>query len=152
MKFRTATLWLAALSLLVAWTPVLGQGFELEALHGSKLRQAELESGDWVIVVWANWSPRARNIGARIDQLSQRFGGRARVCGVHFQDTPDEVRRALGRLPGAPLYVDVRGDFSKHYRVTDLPALLVLRGGRVVHRGRLGADAEAVVAPLLETS
>lgn len=152
MKLRTATLGLVALALALASAPALGQGFQLEGLDGSELRQNQLESGDWVVVVWASWSPRARNIGERIDQLSQRFGNRARVCGVHFQDTPDEVRRSLDGMPRAPLYVDARGDFSKHYQVTDLPALLVLRGGRVVHRGRLTSDAVSVVAPLLETS
>lgn len=153
MKRLTAT----ALLLLVSWAfhaaPAASQGFRLDGLDGSSLSQDALQSGDWVIVVWASWSPRARDIGARIEALSSKFSGRARVCGVHFQDTPAEVRRSLGgQLPSAPLYVDARGDFSKKYQVSDLPALLVLRQGRVVHKGRLTANADGVVGPLLGTS
>ncbi|MEM1248589.1 MAG: TlpA disulfide reductase family protein [Acidobacteriota bacterium] len=150
MKRLTALL--LVLSALLA-APAVSQGFRLEGLDGSSLSQEALESGDWVIVVWASWSPRARDIGPRIDALAGELSGRARVCGVHFQDTPAEVRKSLGaQRPDAPLYVDARGDFSKKYQVSDLPSLLILRQGRVVHKGRLTADPVSVASPLLGTS
>ena len=150
--FRSLGVLVGLFLMLAVGSPLSAQGFQLAGLDGSQLTRAQVERGDWVIVVWASWSPRARNIGAKIDALESRFGSRAEVCAVHFQDSAEDVRESFGgKLPSAPVYVDAAGDFSKHYQVTDLPALLVLRDGKVVHRGRLPSDPESLVAPLLGT-
>ena len=148
-----ALLLLALVSLLgIGAAPASAQGYQLEGLNGDRLAADQVESGTWIVVVWASWSPRARDIGSRIDALHEQFGGSARVVGVHFQESVAEVRSSLRALPAAPIYVDSGGDFSRRYQLTDLPALLVVRGGEVVHRGRLRANAAAVIQPLLDAS
>ncbi len=151
VRFALALLALAAL-LAGGASAASAQGYQLEGLQGDRLAADQVENGTWIVVVWASWSPRARGIGARIDALHEQFGRDARVVGVHFQESVAEVRSSLGALPAAPIYVDSGGDFSRRYQLTDLPALLVVRGGKVVHRGRLSANAAAVIQPLLDAS
>ena len=87
----------------------------------------------------------------RVNDLASRFGGRARVVTVNFQEEPAAVEAFLaGKGLTVPVYLDRGGDFSKAHAVTTLPGLIVYRAGEVRFQGRLEADAAAQIEPLLK--
>lgn len=141
-----------ALALTLGVVPVLGQGsFNLPGLAGGSLSSADLATGTTILVVWASWSPRCRDIVPRVNDLASRFGGRARVVTVDFQEEPAAVEAFLaGKGLTVPVYLDRSGDFSKAHAVTTLPGLIVYRAGEVRFQGRLEADAAAQIEPLLK--
>ena len=147
---------LAALAIALAMTlnavPLAGQGsFNLPGLSGGSLSSADLATGTTILVVWASWSPRCRDIVPRVNDLASRFGGRARVVTVDFQEEPAAVEAFLaGKGLTVPVYLDRSGDFSKAHAVTTLPGLIVYRAGEVRFQGRLEADAAAQIEPLLK--
>lgn len=126
------------------------QQTRLPGLTGGQLTEADLGSGNWVVVVWASWSPRCRDIVERANALQQRWSGSARVVTVNFQEAPAEIEAFLsGKNLAPPVYLDRDGEFAKERAVTSLPGLLVYRGGAVRYQGRLPADADAVIADAL---
>jgi thiol-disulfide isomerase/thioredoxin len=128
----------------------LAQQTRLPGLRGGQLTDADLASGNWVVVVWASWSPRCRDIVERANALQQRWGNRARVITVDFQEDPAEVEAFLrGKSLGPPVYLDRDGEFAKARAVTSLPGLLVYRDGAVRYQGRLPADASSVIEEAL---
>lgn len=140
---------LAALAL-VAVEARAAQGVRLPGLGGGELTDGDLGGGTHVLVVWASWSPRCRDIVDRVNGIQARYGDRARVATIDFQEDPAEVERFLrGKGLAVPVYLDRDGEFSKSMAVTWLPGLLVYRDGRVRYQGRLPADAGSVIEEAL---
>ncbi len=150
VRLGAAVLGLALGSLAVLPAPVRAQDVSLACLGGGRLTSADLGKGDSIVVVWASWSPRSRDVAERVAALSSRWGGRARVVTVSFQEEGPAVERFLaGKKLGAPVCLDPEGDFSHKYNVSTLPALLVMKDGTAAYQGKLPDDPDAVIAPLL---
>ena len=123
----------------------------LPGLDGGQLTTADLERGTTLLVVWASWSPRCRDVAAGVDRLAETWSGKARVASVVFQEDPETAREAAGGQGlGPPVYLDLTGEFSKQYAVTTLPMLLIFRDGELAFRGKLAANPDAVIERILE--
>jgi thiol-disulfide isomerase/thioredoxin len=134
----------------LAAPPAHGQGGEgLLRLDGSALGQAALED-DAIVVFFASWSPRCRDVVARTQELHEKWGKRARVLLVAFQEGEDDVRNFLADAQTDVVVVrDVDGSFSKRHGITTLPSMLVLQRGSVAFRGGLPADVDSILKPIL---
>lgn len=134
-------------------TPPVGaqSGGTLPGLRGGSLAASDLANGTHVLIVWASWSPRCRDIVPRANDVVARFGDRARVATVNFQEEPAAIEEFLaGKSLSAPIYLDRSGDFSKAHAVTTLPGLIVYRDGEVLFQGRLDAEADQQIDRLLK--
>lgn len=152
-KFRRYSL-AAPVALLLAFGAAVdgsAQGGEsLPGLDGGALSGADLSSGDSIVVVWAGWSPRCRDIVRRVNEIESKWKGRARVVTVNFQEDPEAIRGFLeGKNLGAPVYLDRRGTFSKRNAVTTLPGLLIYQGGEVAFKGKLPTDVDSLITRTL---
>ena len=155
--FRRDTVLALALTLLAGFAgllaplaPVAAQGAVLQGLGGERLSEADLAQGTTIFIVWASWSPRSRDVVPRINQVAQRWGSKARVVTVNFQEDRGAVESFLaGKGMGATVFLDADGAFSKKYAVATLPGLLVLKDGRVAYRGKLPDDPDRVIAEIL---
>ena len=145
--------WAAALSVLcltLLAVPAAAQGIRLQGLGGEQLAESDLSRGTTIVVVWASWSPRSRDIAARVNPLAQRWGGRARVVTVNFQEDRKAVESFLsGKDLGATVFLDSDGAFSKKYAMASLPGLLIIKDGQVVYRGKLPDNPDQVIGELL---
>ena len=122
----------------------------LAGLAGGALAESDLASGDHVLLFFAGWSPRCRDIVERSDAVHGAWNSKARVALVDFQEKPAEVRKFFGgRSPKAPIYLDGDGAFAKKYSVTQLPFVLVFRGGEGVARGRLDDRTDGLIRDAL---
>ena len=148
-----ATLLLALISLSFN-TPVIAQGGDLSlpGLDGGGLTEIGLLEGDTTIVIfWASWSPRCRDIFDRSNAIAAEWKGRARVVTVNFQEDLPEIRSFLrGKTVQVPVYLDPDGRFAKKHSVTTLPSMLIYRQGRIVFQGRLPADSGRVISGALK--
>ena len=127
------------------------EGFRLIGLGGGELSRAELESGTVVVVVWASWSPRGREIPAQVGELVREWGERARILTVNYSEERSVVEEFLrGREMPAPVYLDSDGQFGRAYGVTSLPAPLVLRDGKTLYSGRWPGDPDALLSEILK--
>ena len=147
-----ATAILVSFLVLLALVPAVSRAEDvnLSCLGGGRLGDADLARGATIVVVWASWSPHSRDIVERVSALASRWGGRARVVTVDFQEDRPAVERFLaGRNLGAPVCMDPDGAFSRKYNVATLPGLVVFKDGQIVHRGKLPDDADQVLADLL---
>ena len=152
--FRRVTVLALALALLAGFAgqlaPVSAQGSVLQGLGGERLSEADLAQGTTIFIVWASWSPRSRDVVPRINQVAQRWGGKARVVTVNFQEDRGAVESFLaGKGMGTTVFLDADGAFSKKYAVATLPGLLVVKDGRVAYRGKLPDDPDRVIAEIL---
>ena len=121
--------------------------FRLQGLKGGELRPADLNQGVVIMVVFASWSPRSRNIVPQVDAIVDRWGGQARVVMVSFQEDAATVEGFLsGKKPKATVYLDQDGDFSKSYAVTHLPSLLILKDGATGFSGKLPRDPDSIIS------
>lgn len=117
----------------------------LRGLDGAELGTADLESGVVVLVFWASWSPRCRDVVERVNEIVERWP-RAKVMTVNFQEDEPEIREFLrGQRLEAKVLLDADAAFSKRHAVTHLPGLLVFDEGERVFNGRLPTDANAVI-------
>ena len=124
--------------------------FRLPGLDGGELTEASLSQGAVIVVVWAGWSPRCRDIVARVNQLAGTWSGQARVVTINFQESAADARSFLsGQRLSAAVFMDEDGAFSKQNAVTTLPSLLVFRDGRNRYRGRLPDDPSQVITQAL---
>jgi thiol-disulfide isomerase/thioredoxin len=122
----------------------------LPGLSGGQLTSADLARGSVVLVVWAGWSPRCRDIVERVNAIQAGWGGRARVVTVNFQEETAAIEQFLaGKKLSVPVYLDRDGAFSKSHSVTALPGLIVFRDGEVRHAGKLPADPAELLNRLL---
>lgn len=146
---RSLTALLLAAALLAA-VPAAAQGLRLPGLSGGSLAEGELSRGSTIIVVWASWSPRGRDIVPRVNAIASRWGGKARVITVNFQEDRETVESFLaGKGLAVPVYLDTDGAFSRKNAVTNLPGLLVIKDGETAYRAQLPDDPDAVLAEIL---
>lgn len=141
----------ALLPLLALAAPAPAQpNVRLPGLHGGQLTTAELARGTTVVVVWASWSPRCRDIVERTNALAGSWGGRARVVAVNFQEDPAAIEAFLrDKKLAVPVYLDRDGEFSKAHAVTALPGLVVFQDGAARYQGKLPADPDATLRQIL---
>lgn len=140
-----------ASALLAGLAAFAAESFRLPGLDGGQLTGADLAHGNTVVVVWASWSPRCRDIVERVNALSSGWGNRARVVTVDFQEEPAAVREFLrGKKLGAPVFLDRDGEFSKAHAVTTLPGLVIFRDGTERYQGKLPSDPDAVLHQALD--
>lgn len=141
-----AALVVALLGLVASVLPVGAQDLQLTGLRGEQLREADLAQGSTIVVVWASWSPRGRDIVERVNAIAQRWGGQARVITVNFQEDRGAVEQFLaGKSLSAPVFLDTDGAFAKKNAVTNLPGLLIVRDGAVAFRGKLPEDVDTTI-------
>jgi thiol-disulfide isomerase/thioredoxin len=141
-----------ALVVMVATGAAMAQNRDaaLPGLDGSNLSEADLEQGTTIIVVWASWSPRSRDIVERVNQIEAEWGQRARVVTIDFQEDRATIEAFLaGKNLVVPVYMDSKGVFSKKHAVTTLPGILIYSEGQLAHRGRLPRDANALIGRIL---
>jgi len=130
--------------------PACAQEVHLAGLGNERLGDADLAQGTMIVVVWASWSPRSRDIVERVRPLAGRWGPRAKVVTVDFEEERPAVEAFLaGRSLGAPVFLDTDGVFSKKYAIATLPGLLVLKEGKSVYHGKLPEDPDRLIADLL---
>ena len=115
---------------------------------GEPLTEAQLSRGMVIVVVWVTWSPRGGDIVERMNRIEERWGDRASVVSVVFQEEPERVERFLaGKKLDVPVYLDAgNAEFSKRHNVTRVPWLLVLSNGVTRFGAPLPDDADAVIA------
>ena len=129
---------------------VAAQEVRLSGLAGEQLSDAEMGQGTTIVVVWATWSPRSRDIAERVRPLAGRWGARARVLTLDFEEDRRTVEAFLaGKSLGAPVFLDSDGAFSKKYAVATLPGLLVVKDGKVAYHGKLPDDADRVIGEVV---
>jgi thiol-disulfide isomerase/thioredoxin len=153
-RISAFALLLASLGVLLvtatAPVPAGAQGFHLRGAKGEQLADSDLSQGTAIVVLWASWSPRSRDIVVRVNPLAERWGGRARVVTVNFQEDTAAVDGFLaGKGLAAPVFFDADGAFSKKYGIATLPGLLVVKDGQVVYSGKLPDDPDPLLAKLL---
>lgn len=148
---RLARLTAAALfCCLLAGPAVLAQEVHLTSLSGERLSDADLAQGTTIVVVWASWSPRSRDIVERVKELASRWGARARVMTVDFEEDRPAVEAFLaGKALTVPVFLDADGVFSKKYAIATLPGLLVLKDGKSAYHGKLPEDPDRIIADIL---
>jgi thiol-disulfide isomerase/thioredoxin len=123
----------------------------LSCLGGERLSESDLARGATIVVVWASWSPRSRDIVQRVNPIVSRWSGSARVVTVNFQEERQAVEGFLaGKGFSAPVCMDPDGVFSRRYNVATLPGLLVVKDGQVAYRGKLTDDVDRIIAGLLQ--
>lgn len=142
---------MVALSIAAAGVPAVAQEeITLPALQGPALKSSQLGNGTHILVFFASWSPRCRTVVEQGESLAGRFGQRARVALVDFQEEPEAVREFLSdHSTRLPVYLDRDGELAKRYAVTSLPHLVVLRDGKTVVSSKFPEDAPAVVEKAL---
>jgi thiol-disulfide isomerase/thioredoxin len=141
---------MVALLALLPVSPAAAQDVRLRDLQGDALAETDLAQGATILVIWTSWSPHSRNIVERVNPLVQRWRGQARVVTVNFQEDRPAVEGFLsGKGMAAPVFLDPDGSFSKKYKVTTLPCLLILKDGQVVYNSRLPDNPEPVIAEVL---
>jgi thioredoxin-like negative regulator of GroEL len=154
-KFAHTTRRMAALFLLVSLAgaaPALAQrgGDRLAGLDGGALTVADLSQQDSIVVFWASWSPKCRDIVERLNRLHSQYSGSAQVVSVNFQEDAADIREFLrGKNLRPPVYLDAQGAFSRKHAVTDLPGLVIYRDGKVAYQGRLPEDMDSVIRRVL---
>ena len=149
-RFR-AFLALGVFLLLAGSASVQAQGgWRLSGIGGESLSESDVGQGATVVVVWASWSPKSRDIVARVNQISERWSGKARVVTVSFQEERAAVAGFVaGKGLRSPVFLDADGAFSRKFSIATLPDLLVIKDGQAVYRGKLPEDPDAVIAGLV---
>ena len=157
MNAKGSTRSFAAIGILAILVSLFSPGafaqddFRLPGQNGGELTSADLDRGATVLVVWASWSPRCREIPGRINAIASRWSPRARVASVNFQEDRAAVEAFLaGKGVSAPVYLDGDGAFARKHAVTTLPGLLVFVDGRAVYSGKLPDDHDRLLAQVLQ--
>ncbi len=131
----------------------LTQGAELRlpGLDQGELTEGQLAQGTHIVVFWTSWAPRGRDVVDRVNRLVDRWGDRARVVTVNFQEDERAVRSFLSDKPDlkARVFLDEDGELSKRHHVNSAPWLLILKDGRTSFSEKLPRDPDTVVAQVL---
>ena len=126
-----------------------GRGGQLQGLDGGTLTEAQLQQKDTILVFWASWSPRGRDIVARVNPIYAAWNGKATVVTVNFQEDDATIRKFLsGKNLKAPVFVD-NGSFSRKHAMTDLPGMVIYKDGKVAYQGKLPKDADKLIQRIL---
>jgi thiol-disulfide isomerase/thioredoxin len=121
--------------------------WSLPGLSGGTLSSKDVAAGDTIVVVFASWAPKCRDVVERTNPVAARWSGRARVALVDFQEEASDVSSFLaGKSPGAPVYLDGDGTFAKQHQVTTLPSLVVFHDGTFHNLGQLPDDPDAALS------
>ncbi|MEO8504809.1 MAG: TlpA disulfide reductase family protein [Acidobacteriota bacterium] len=124
----------------------MAQAFSLSGLEGGSLSETDLGKGNTVVVLWASWSPRGRNVAERVNSLAQQTGKRATVVAVNYQEDRATAKQFVASSPfSVPVYLDAEGALAKKFKLASLPGLLVIKNGAVAYQGRLPDDLQKVV-------
>ena len=149
MSIHGSILRAGALALVLGFLGAAGavaQAFSLPGLNGGSLSEADLSKGNTVVVLWASWSPRGRNVAERVNALAQQTGKRATVVAVNYQEDSATARQFAASSPFAvPVYLDSDGALAKKFKLASLPGLLVIKNGSVAYQGRLPDDLQKIV-------
>jgi thiol-disulfide isomerase/thioredoxin len=130
--------------------PLAAQDIALGSLGGERLAESDLGRGAHVVVIWASWSPRSRDIVVRVNALASRWKGKAAVITVDFQEDRPTVEAFLaGKGLEVPAYLDPEGALAKKYAIATLPGLLVLKDGAVAYHGKLPENPDQVIGSAL---
>jgi thiol-disulfide isomerase/thioredoxin len=147
---RLAVLALAAFAAFDAFEMpprLAAQDVRLTGLSGEQLGEAEMAHGTTIVVAWASWSPRSRDIVERIKILVSHWGAKAKVVTLDFEEDRQTVQTFLaGKSPGAPTFLDADGAFCRKYAIATLPGLLVIKDGKSIYHGKLPDDADSVIS------
>ena len=93
-------------------------------LTDSNFQTQVLESDQLTVVdFWAEWCGPCRAIGPVIEELSKEYSGRINVGKVNVDQNPD---------------------LSVNYGITSIPAILFIKGGKVVDK-QIGAVPKSVL-------
>lgn len=126
------------------------QAASLEGLRSGSLSEGDLAQGTTILVVWASWSPKCRDIAGRLNALQQKWGGRARVVAVNYQEKRADVEKFVQDSGlSVPVYLDPDAAFSRENSITTLPGLLVMRDGKAAYRGRFPDDPDKLLGEVL---
>jgi len=152
-RIRTLTAGLAILLLVtIALLPgprASAQGLTLRSLGGDSFSEGEMSRGPTIVVVWASWSPRGRDVVSRVNALHRRWSSKCRVLTVNFQEDRQTIQEFLATQNlQVPVLLDEDGAFAKKYAVTSLPGLLVFRDGQKAFGGRLPDDPDRVLGEI----
>ena len=122
----------------------------LTFLDGSEVGASGLPDNA-ILIVFATWSPRCRQIAEKGDAIAKRWGAIAPVFLVDFQEDAETVERFLGsKSSKAAVLLDRRAVFSKAHSITSLPGLLAIKDGKPAFRGKLPADVDSVLRTIYE--
>ena len=102
--------------------------------------------GPAVVSLWASWCVSCPDELPLFQRLSEEAGDQVAVVGVDYQDVQPGKALALLELTEAvfPQLADPGGELAEHYRLTGLPAILLVDDtGRVTfERGRIDSYRE----------
>lgn len=113
--------------------PNTGGGSELPELvlpclgGGRDVRLSDLE-GPAVVSLWASWCVSCPDELPLFQRLSEESGDRLSVLGIDYQDTqPGAAMMLLADTQAVfPQLADPGGELADHYRLTGLPAILLV--------------------------
>lgn len=147
---RVASLGLVV-ALLLALVPAVDVAAgSLEGLRSGTLSDGDLAQGTTIVVVWASWSPKCRGIAERLNSLEKKWGSRARVVSVNYQEKRADVEKFVADAGLAvPVFLDPDAEFSRKNSITTLPGLLVVRDGKPAYRGRFPDDPDKLLGEVL---
>ncbi|MDX1996747.1 MAG: TlpA disulfide reductase family protein [Thermoanaerobaculia bacterium] len=147
---RVASFTLALMLLLALFPAADAFAGNLEGLRSGSLSDGDLAQGTTIVVVWASWSPKCRDIAERLNALEKRWGSRARVVSVNYQEKRADVEKFVdGAGLAVPVFLDPDADFSRKNSITTLPGLLVVRDGKPAYRGRFPDDPDKLLGEVL---
>jgi hypothetical protein len=148
---RIVALVAVAVALIVGTALAQGAELRLPGLDRGELTEGELSKGTHIVVFWTSWAPRGRDVVDRVNGLVERWGGRASVVTINFQEDESAVRAFLSDKPAlkAAVFLDEDGELSKRHHVNSAPWLLILKDGRTSFSEKLPRDPHAVVAQVL---
>lgn len=110
--------------------------FQGETLEGDTLSLASLRGDVVILNFWASWCIPCREEHGVLRRAERRYGDRARVVGVVYQDAPAAARRFMDRLGGDwPSVLDAGSRIAIDYGVYGVPETFFIGpDGRVVKK------------------
>ena len=118
----------------------------LPCLGGGRETTLSDIEGPAVISLWASWCVSCPDELPLFQRLSDDAGAGLQVLGVDYQDVQPGKALSLLELTGAvfPQLADPGGELAEHYRLTGLPAVLLVddTGAVTFERGRIDSYAE----------
>lgn len=145
---RMASIWLVILLAAATGVGVAQEPPQLMTPTGEAVPLDGLlaDRGTAAVVVWASWAPRAPEVLAELEKMSEACRQRGlQLVLVDVQETLDEASEHL-RGRKVTWFHDRYGSVLKHFRVISVPALIIVdRDGGVIGRPD-SATAAAIVA------